>query len=187
MKKLKVSCKHALGATVLALFLSGPQGAWADDNLSDMLDRLSTVPAEQAQTLAKSIQLEWSKSGSATADALFKLGQDAWGRRDYLLAVDHLDAALGFAPDFVAARYLRAQAYLHAGMTGPALDEIEVLLAKETRHFPSVFLLANVLEMYGQIEQARAAYLKLRAIHPHYPDLDNSLRRISSMLDGQSL
>lgn len=151
-----------------------------------MLDLRDAEGAKVAQIEAQII-LEWSRSGSATADLLMKRGRDALEREDVTAAIDHFSAVVDHAPGFAEGWVERARSYAALGMFGPAIGDLERALAINPRHFGAVAGLASLLEAIGRPDDAYEAWQQVKAIHPHHDGAREALERLARVVKGQSL
>ena len=120
-------------------------------------------------------------------DLLLERGRDAMEAGDYGAAVEHLTALVDHAPDFPEGWNARATAYFLSGLIGPSIEDIRHTLILEPRHFGALSGLAIIFEDMGRPEQALEAWLAVRAIHPHMPDLDETIKRLERQVSGTDL
>ena len=157
----------------------------------DRLDRLfsslaAAEPGEDGRIL-REIFTEWGRSGSATVDLLLSRGQAALDAGDPAAAIDHLTAAIDYAPDFAEPYHLRATAYYLTGRIGPALADLRRALALEPRHFRALRGLAVLLEEMGEPAQAVEVLDAMLALHPADLDGQAARERLMRTLEGQRL
>lgn len=179
-----------LKLTVAAIFpaLLFLQPAVAGTNSIDsLMSQLRDALPTEAARLTAEIQLEWDKSGSASADFLLKRGRDAVDRGDLASAIDHFSALVDHAPDFAEGWVARAGAYFQADLLGPAVMDLEHALTLNPQHFGAIIGLATVFEVIGSPQDAYDAYLQVKAIHPTHPDVKNALQRLEPVVKGQQL
>lgn len=176
--------KHAVAAVTLALLAYPVQ---AQDQLTSLMSQLRDADAVTAKRISSEIELIWQKSGSASADLLLRRGRDALERGELDAAVDHLSALTDHAPDFTEGWVARAGAFVRLGRFGLAISDLEHALALNAQHYEAVYGLSVVLEAIGRPKDAYEAALLLQAIHPHYPDLTETLMRLEPEALGQSL
>ncbi len=151
------------------------------------MQRLRDADPSEADKIVREIELEWSKSGSASADFLLKRGRAALERREVEAAIDHLGALVDHAPGFAEGYVTRAAAYFEAGLYGPALSDLEQALALNPEHFGALLGLASIFEMLERHEDAWDAYHLVRAIHPTHPEVTEALDRLEPLVKGQTL
>ncbi|WP_239113293.1 hypothetical protein [Shimia biformata] len=154
---------------------------------SALLDRLRDASPAQAAQLEREIQLEWDRSGSATADLLRKRGADALERGEYDIAVEHFTALVDHAPDFAEGWVERARAFAALGMFGPAVGDLEHALALEPRHYQAIAGLAELLEAMNMPDDAYTAWEQVKVLHPHHEAATEALARLAPQVKGQEL
>ncbi|MFV0384857.1 MAG: tetratricopeptide repeat protein [Paracoccus sp. (in: a-proteobacteria)] len=126
----------------------------------------------------------WSRSGSAAMDLLYKRGETALDGGDTAGAIGHLTALTDHAPDFAAGWHLRAVAFYLNGDFGPAMADLERVLALEPRQFAALTQLGVMLEELGDRDRALQAYRESLKIHPHQQDAADAARRLEQETQG---
>ncbi len=164
-------------------------GAWAYDRerLDELYDALQTADPAEAARLEREIELESSRSGSATMDLLFKRGRDALEAGRINDAIGHLTALTDHAPDFAEGFFYRAMAFLQDDRYGLALGDIEQVLALNPRHFDAIGALGYILHELDRPEMAYEAYQRVLDIHPHHKQVGAALERLKPALNGKDL
>ena len=157
------------------------------DRLKLLMDDLRTAEPQEARRIAADIQLEWEKSGSATADLLLSRGRKAMDAGNYVSAIEHFTALTDHAPEFAEGWVSRASAFAHSEKYGLALDDIETALELNPQHFEAIIGLGAILEMIRQPEAAYEAYRMVRPIHPHHPAVTEALERLEPVVEGRKL
>ena len=178
--------KPIVAAGIVATAYLQPLVANAADIDTLMLQLKDADPADAAR-IADEIQLEWNKSGSASADFLLKRGREALERGEVSEAIEHLTALVDHAPDFSEGWVMRAGAYFHAGLLGPAVHDLEQALRLNPQHFEAMIGLATLFEMIDRPKDAYEAYRQVKAIHPAHPDVTEALKRLEPQAIGQKL
>jgi tetratricopeptide (TPR) repeat protein len=178
--------KPIVAATAVATLLLQPMVASASQ-LDDLLLQLRDADPTAAQIIAKEIELEWSKSGSASADFLLKRGRNAMERSEFDVAIEHFTALVDHAPEFAEGWVSRAGAYFQTGLLGPAVHDLEQALALNPQHYEAILGLAAIFEMLDQPKDAWDAYSQVKAIHPTHPDVTEALQRLEPLVKGQAL
>ena len=173
---------------VVAAGLCGfPAIALAQVTADELLDRLVQPDLRNWDVVEAQIYTEWSRSGSAAADYLLRQGRAALEAEDFAAAYDHFTALTDHHPGFAEGWNARATLFFATGAYGPAIADIERVLALEPRHFGALMGLGIMFEEMGELELARDAYAAAQAIHPHQPDIDAALTRIAQQLEGRAL
>ncbi|MDC0739652.1 hypothetical protein N6L24_15285 [Cognatishimia sp. SS12] len=179
--------KPVLAAASLIVMGSGAMAPADEARVADLLSELQSAPASRAAQIADELQLEWAKSGSASADFLLSRGRKALEAQDPEAAIDHFSALVDHAPGFATGYVERARAYLETGLFGPALQDLEAALGLNPQHFEALSGVALILEMIDRPEAAYDAYLMVRSIHPHHPAVTEALERLEPVVKGRRL
>lgn len=196
MRGMMAKLKHIVAALVAVLALALPvwaqeQVVHAPDDRAAALDRLFADLADpDNRTWRRSeadIRRLWSQSGSAAMDLLYKRGEAALDADDAELAVEHLTALTDHAPEFAEGWHLRAVALYKAGAVGPAVSDLQRVLALEPRHWTALSGLGTILEDIGSSARALAAYRASLALHPHQDAVKDAVARLERELTGVSL
>lgn len=159
----------------------------ADSELSRMMAELAVADAARAEQLAGQIRHLWDASGSASADFLLRRTRKAIEVSEMEAAVEHATALVDHAPEFAQGWAERARAYYALDLYGPALSDLEHVIALNPRHFDAVMGLAIMLDEIGKPEDAYEAYQQVQAIHPHQAGLTEALDRLAPLVRGQDL
>ncbi|WP_294221149.1 tetratricopeptide repeat protein [uncultured Shimia sp.] len=159
----------------------------ADSELSRMMAELAVADAGRAEQLAGQIRHLWDASGSASADFLLRRTRKAIEVSEMEAAVEHATALVDHAPEFAQGWAERARAYYALDLYGPALSDLEHVIALNPRHFDAVMGLAIMLDEIGKPKDAYEAYQQVQAIHPHQAGLTEALDRLAPLVRGQDL
>ncbi|WP_428928705.1 tetratricopeptide repeat protein [Marinibacterium sp. SX1] len=154
---------------------------------SALLRRLARADAAEAIAVDRELLALWRKSGSPAMDLLFKRGRDALEVADLDGAIEHLTALTDHAPDFAEGWHARATAYFRADLYGPAVADLERALSLNPNNYRAIFGLGTILETFGDEKRAYEAYLRAKAIHPHFEDVSEALDRLRPRVEGQTL
>ena len=182
------SVAAAFGAAMLSILLTAaPLPAQSPEDMDSLFSELSSLQGDGWMRAQSDIQRIWSRSGSAALDLLLMRGEAALDAGDIPAAIGHLTALTENAPDFAAGWAARAVAFYLAGETGPAMADLAQALRLEPRHWPSVTLLATILEDMGQTDRALDAYRKSLAINPHQDEAEDGVARLMAADQGQGV
>lgn len=176
-----------LNVLVAAIGLTLPAVAIAQPSADELLDRLAQPDLRNWEVVEEQLAQAWSVSGSPTADYLLRRGRQAMADQDFDAAYDHLTALTDHAPDFAEGWNARATMFFEMGLFGPAISDIQHVLAIEPRHFGALTGLGFMLEDMQRYEDALAAFRAAHAIHPHHPEIEEAVERIERRLGGQTL
>ena len=106
---------------------------------------------------------------------------------DLQAAHDHLTALTDHVPDFAEGWNARATLFFELDRYGPAIADIQRVLALEPRHFGALTGLGFIFEEMGDLDGALAAFRAAQAIHPHREEINASVARVSRALEGAAL
>lgn len=192
MKRSRSRLNLAVTALAVGLWLALPGPAPAQEreapvDVAALLDRLADPSEAGWRRIERQILREWARSGSATVDFLFQRGQAALQAGQAAAAVAHFSAVIDHDPEFTEAWNARATAWYMLNRLGQSMADIEVVLAREPRHFGALAGLGMILEQTERLEAARAAYAAAHAVHPHRPSVREALSRLDLALGGRSL
>ena len=172
----------------LSLSAAGLAPVWADSaRLDQLFAELQSANDADAATITQDILIEWSKSGSASMDFLFRRGQAAIAAGDPLAAIDHLSALIDHAPDFAEAYNARATAYFQIGQLGLSLADVDKTLALNPRHFGALSGLGMIFEELNEPDKALEVYRAALKLNPHLKDVQDAVKRLGAQLGGQEL
>jgi tetratricopeptide (TPR) repeat protein len=173
----------------LFLFTSPVKGSNSatNDDVGALLQELEQGDPVASRQAARALELEWSKSGSASMNLLLNRGEAALNRSDYRAAVDHLTALTDHAPHFAEGRALRARAWHHLDEPGLALSDLQQVLALNPNHFHALFGLGVTLEQLNRPKLALRAYRLVLNIHPQYEEATEAVSRLTPLVQGESL
>lgn len=119
-----------------------------------------------ARRIVDSINQELTRAGGATADLLIEWAEKATKDKNYPVANDLLDQAIGLYPDYVEVWNSRAMLHLVMNNYNMALADLSHALTIEPRHFGSLNGLAGILRMTGRNSMALDVYRRLLEIYP---------------------
>lgn len=173
---------HAQDAPETAM--QGPVGA---QDLNSLLAALSSADPAEAERLAGQIRHRWDASGSASADYLLRRTRKAIEAEEMQAALEHATALIDHAPEFAQGWAERARTFYALDLYGPALSDLEHVLALNPQHFDAIMGLAVMLDQMGRAEDAYEAYLQVKAIHPHQAGLTEALERLAPQVRGKTL
>ena len=186
MERAAAIIKYFVTAFCAAVWFSIPAGAQEAD-LDALFAELQAATPETHATIAADINLALQKSGSAAMDLLYRRGVDALEAGEYDAAAEHFSAAIDHAPDFAEAFHGRASAFFNLGLTGPALDDLRMVLVLQPRHFEAMFGIGQILETLDRPAQALEVYEAVLTIYPLEEKSLAAIERLALELDGQAI
>jgi tetratricopeptide (TPR) repeat protein len=178
---------NCIVAALLATVMFSLPSLAEEGRMDQLFASLQEADPADARRIAGEIELEWSKSGSATADLLLKRGTDALDAGEVQAAIEHFTALTDHAPDFGEGWYMRSVAYAQAELFGPAIADIERVLELEPRHYNAIASLGGILAQVDRPEQAKDAFSMALAIHPHHEDVSEALEHVERLIGGREL
>ncbi len=185
---LTVHLKPAVAAIVLVLASLGPVLSQdAPERVQELLEELSAAEGPEASKIARDIEIEWSKSGSASANLLLRRGEDALEEQDHIAAVEHFTALTDHAPGFAEGWHGRAQAFYALEEYGLALNDLQQTLALNPRHFSAIFGLATIFERIDRPQEAHDAYKILLNLYPAHEKALEASARLERDVNGTEL
>ena len=114
-------------------------------------------------------------------------GAEAIGRREFEVALSHLDRAVAMDEQFAEAYNQRAiLSYLQENYEASMLDcrrAIELMPV----HFGAWAGLGHCLAHLGRLEEATTAYRRALSIHPHVPCIAEAVRELTRATVGHGL
>lgn len=184
-KPIVASLAAAVGFSIL---LAPPAGAEVQSQrATELLEALREAPPGADERIVEALRDEWAKSGSPTLDLLFQRGIDALHSGDYLLATEHLTAAIDHHPGYAEAYAARARSYYLMGDIGPAIDDLRQALTLNPAQFEAMFGFAVILEELGKPQEALEVYRMVLEIYPADTIAAASVERLEQSLQGEAI
>lgn len=106
---------------------------------------------------------------------------------NFPLAIEHLTALTDHAPEFAEGFHARAEAYFRAELYGPALDDLETVLALNPNHYDAIFGLAVLFQEFDDLRRAAQLYRRVLTIHPNHENAAEALSRLKREGIGREL
>ena len=164
-----------------------PVVAFAQSTTDDFLDRLANPELRNWEVVEEEVYQRWQISGSASADYLLRRGVEALEAQDFDQAYDHLTALVDHAPEFAEGWHVRARLFREQQMYGPAIADLQRVLALEPRHFGALVSMGLMLEDMGEAGRALEAYEMAHELHPNQPDILRLLTNLRVSEEGEAL
>ena len=187
LPKINSTVAAFLALVTFSLPQAAPAGAESARSAELLAELAQAVDAAEARRLEREIQLEWSKSGSASMDLLLKRGRDALEIKETDRATEHLLALTDHAPDFAEGWHALAQAFYAQEEFGQAADALERALALNPNHFGALRGMGAILEQLGREQLAYRAYAEAQALRPFDEDVTEALERLDIAANGIQL
>ncbi|MEW5726575.1 MAG: tetratricopeptide repeat protein [Pseudomonadota bacterium] len=184
MRRLIVSLSLLLllGASVSC---SSDRAPRPEANLDALFQQLRSARSqEEAEMVEVTIRHVWSRSGRGAVDALMGRAVEAIHTGDYDTAIHTLDGVVERAPDYVEGWNLRATVHYLRDEYGPAVADIERVLALEPRHFGALAGLGRIFLELDDKKAALAAFEMALSIHPRLAEVREEVTSLREELAG---
>ena len=178
--------KRIVTALCLSVWLGLPVMAQTD-RLDQLFAELSQADEDSARGIERQIISEWGKSGSPAIDLLMRRGNDALEDGAPDAALDHFSALVDHAPDFAEGYFQRATAYYLLDEIGPAMADLEDVLARNPRHFEAMRGLAAIMEELDRPAAALDLQRMILEITPHSMQAKADFDRLQQQLTGLAI
>ena len=156
--------------------------------LDDLFDRLSKAGSErEAEGISSLIERRFSRSGSDTADLLLSRATEAFGEKNFPLAIELLDRVLALQPNWAEAWYRRATIFYQIDDPVGAMADLHRALKIEPRHFNAWTGLGHILMASDDKGRALEAYRRVLKINPQESSVQTIVKRLAPDVDGQDL
>ncbi len=155
------------------------------EEAAQLLDRLfgqlhKADNAKAAEAIEKAIWQLWAQSGSPTADALLQQATRAMNESAYPVALRILDTIVEIKPDFAEAWNKRATVHYLERRFDKSLEDIEVVLDLEPRHFGALSGLGMIRREMGDERAALKAFRRVLVIHPNLKRAKRAVKELET-------
>lgn len=176
----------ALGVTPGCATAPPPPRQQAESpSLDALFTRLRNADsAEEASYIETAIRRQWARSGRTGVDALMGRAVESIHNGNYPQALSALDRVTATAPDYAEGWNLRATVHYLREEYGPALGDIERVLALEPRHFGALAGLGRILVELNDKKAALQAYEAALSINPHLDQVREESEELREELAG---
>lgn len=152
---------------------------------AEQLDKLfarliKSEDGPEAKRAEQSIWNLWMTSDSPTADALLAQAMRASAAKETGTALAILDNVIEVHPDYAEAWNKRATVYFLIGRYNDSLQDIEMVLELEPRHFGALSGLGMIKRQQGDLGAARAAFSEALSFNPHLEGVKRALEEIEA-------
>ena len=167
---------------------SAPSTEVERDPTDELLKVLAANPTPEVAAATRSrLAALWNRSGSDAADLLAMRASRLIDVGEGRAAFGVLDAAVALAPTWADGRRRRAALHLSRGETDAARGDLEAALRAEPRHFPSMSLLAAVMEIRGDRRSALDWLRRAAALDPAAQVLGERLKALVLEVEGRDI
>lgn len=165
-----------------------PQAPPRASTLNELFERLGKAQSErEAEGISSLIERRFSRSGSDTADLLLNRAAEAFGKKDFPLAIELIDRVLTLQPNWAEAWYKRATVFYQLDDPVGAMADLHRAIKIEPRHFNAWTGLGHILMASDDKTRALQAYRRVLTINPQMSDVKTIVDRLSPEVDGQDL
>jgi len=165
-----------------------PQARPRASTLDELFERLGKAQTErEAEGISALIERRFARSGSDTADLLLNRAAEAYGKKDYPLAIELIDRVLVLQPNWAEAWYKRATVFYQLDDPVGAIADLHRAITIEPRHFNAWTGLGHILMASDDKARALQAYRRVLTINPQMSDVKTIVNRLGPDVDGQDL
>ena len=165
-----------------------PQARPRASTLDELFERLGKAQSErEAEGISSLIERRFARSGSDTADLLLNRAAEAFGKKDFPLAIELIDRVLVLQPNWAEAWYKRATVFYQLDDPVGAMADLHRAIKIEPRHFNAWTGLGHILMASDDKARALEAYRRVLTINPQMSDVKTIVNRLGPEVDGQDL
>jgi tetratricopeptide (TPR) repeat protein len=156
--------------------------------IDDLFERLAKSQSEpEAEGITSLIERRFQRSGSDTADLLLSRATEAFGKKDYPLAIELLDRVGTLQPNWAEAWYRRATVFYQIDDPVGAMADLHRALKIEPRHFNAWTGLGHIFMASDDKGRALEAYRRVLKLNPQLSTVKTLVDRLGHDVDGQDL
>lgn len=158
------------------------------EKLDELFGELKREPNfGKAKRLASRITINWSSSGSATANALMVWAQQAMRNGRNTDAMELLDQVIVLLPDYAEGWNRRATLHYVMRNYVKSMADIEQTLLLEPRHFGALVGMATILSAIGEDDKALDVYERVLSIYPANRNAQASMIKLMQKLEKSEI
>ncbi|MGV2981102.1 tetratricopeptide repeat protein [Camelimonas sp. ID_303_24] len=158
------------------------------DQVDRLFERLGKITdEEEGAGVARRIEEQWLRSGSATADLLMRRAVVATLGGDHALGVELLDRVIVLRPGWAEAWNRRAALFTLLGDDQRAAVDLQRALTLEPRHYQALAALGVIFSRNEDSRNALKAWRRSLALNPFQPELKQRVDRLAPDVDGRDL
>jgi Flp pilus assembly protein TadD len=182
-------------ASLAALSISGatpPLPARPVAPRSPQIDQLfgqlaKAASDEEAKPIEDHILTIFLESGSASIDLLMSRAAMALASGDMDTAQQLLAVVTKVAPAYAEGWHQRGKLQALAGDDEGAIVSLEKAVTLNPRQFAAMTELGGILVEYGDKRDALKLLRRAQALDPHFPDVDQEVRRLTHEVEGDRI
>lgn len=158
------------------------------EKLDALFTELKREPNQRkAKVLASQIAINWTSSGSHTANALMAWAQQAMKSGQHNKALELLDQVIALVPDYSEGWNRRATLHYMMRNHTKSMADIEQTLALEPRHFGALSGMASILAVRGNDDKALKVYEHVLSIYPANRTAQASIMKLMQKLEKSEI
>lgn len=158
------------------------------DRLNDLFGELKREPnVGKAKRLASRIAINWSSSGSSTANALMVWSQQAMRDNRHKDALELVNQVIVLLPDYAEGWNRRATLHYVMRNYVKSMADIERTLALEPRHFGALVGMASILTALGEEDKALEVYERVLSLYPANRNAQASMIKLTQKLEKSEI
>jgi tetratricopeptide (TPR) repeat protein len=156
--------------------------------LEGLFAALKVAPDDRSsKQIADRLEAIFADSGSPSCDILMARALAAADAKQYDLALELLDQVILIEPDYIGAISKRATLrYMKDDYSG-ALADLREVIAREPRHYSSMYGLALILRDLGDDKRALDAVRRARAVNPRIDGSEDLEDQLSVKVEGRQI
>jgi tetratricopeptide (TPR) repeat protein len=156
--------------------------------LEGLFAALKVAPDDQSsKQIANRLEAIFADSGSPSCDILMARALAAADAKQYDLALELLDQVILIEPDYIGAISKRATLrYMKDDYAG-ALADLREVIAREPRHYSSMYGLALILRDLGDDKRALDAVRRARAVNPRIDGSEDLEEQLTVKVEGRQI
>ncbi|MFG1360428.1 tetratricopeptide repeat protein [Xanthobacter pseudotagetidis] len=156
--------------------------------LEGLFAALKVAPDERSsKQIADRLEAIFADSGSPSCDILMARALAAADAKQYDLALELLDQVILIEPDYIGAISKRATLrYMKDDYAG-ALADLREVIAREPRHYASMYGLALIFRDLGDDTRALDAVRRARAVNPRIDGSEDLEDQLTVKVEGRQI
>lgn len=131
---------------------------------------------EQTQDIEEKIWANWLRNASPTAELMLTQANKALHDGAFETSEIMLNKVIGTYPEYVEALHKRATLYFNLERYEEAIDDLDMVLDVEPRHFAALAGKAMILHKQGQLSEATALLKQVLEIYPEMHSVKETLK-----------
>ena len=156
--------------------------------LDGLFAALKAAPnANIAKAIAARIDAALLVTESDTLNLLMVRARTTIEAKEFPVALELLDAAIGINPRYTEAWAQRATVYFVQKDYYRALADLRVVLAQEPRHYQALAGLGIILQDLGEDKRALEAFRRALEINPHIENVPDLVKRLRLKVEGREI